>query len=181
VVFVEQALLDAADVGKSAVIVGAGGAGVESALFVAESGAIDPATQAFLVRSLAAKPEEAFELARRGKPVTLCCRSLKVGSGIGRSTRWTLLRRLEHFGVRTLRGVTYLRIDDRGLTIRLPDGKEETIHAETVLVAAGFDPDPKQTKGYEECAPSVLVIGDAHRVGNIRGAISDAFQQVNRL
>ena len=39
--------------------------------------------------------------------MSVLCRGLKVGAGVGRTTRWTLLKDLERLGVRLVRGARY--------------------------------------------------------------------------
>jgi 2,4-dienoyl-CoA reductase (NADPH2) len=64
-------------------------------------------------------------------------RSGRVGSGIGRTTRWVWLDALKHAGVETRTGLSYRRITPDGVEIALEDGTVETIAAERVVIAAG--------------------------------------------
>ncbi|MBS1843160.1 MAG: FAD-dependent oxidoreductase [Actinobacteria bacterium] len=73
----------------------------------------------------------------RGRAVTVMRRSGRIGSGIGRTTRWVWLDALRHGGVRTLTGLSYRRITPEGIEIELEDGGIETIAAERVVIAAG--------------------------------------------
>lgn len=73
----------------------------------------------------------------RGHPVTLMCRGGTIGSRIGRSTRWVLLKELRHRGVQLLTGVSYERIVAAGVWIRMPDGPRRLLEAQTVIIAAG--------------------------------------------
>ncbi|HVX32735.1 MAG TPA: FAD-dependent oxidoreductase, partial [Solirubrobacterales bacterium] len=69
--------------------------------------------------------------------VTLMRRSGRVGSGIGRTTRWVWLDALRHAGVRTLTGLSYRRITPEGIEIEREDGGVELIAADRVVIAAG--------------------------------------------
>jgi 2,4-dienoyl-CoA reductase (NADPH2) len=104
----EALLHPAADSGRIA-IVGAGGIGVDVAHFYS----------------------------RRGRPVTLMCRGNAVGTHIGRSTRWVILRELREQGVEMLTGVSYGRVAAEGVWIRDREGAERLIEAQTVVIAAG--------------------------------------------
>ena len=64
-------------------------------------------------------------------------RSGRVGSGIGRTTRWVWLDALKHAGVETRTGLSYRRITPEGVEIELEDGTVETIAADRVVIAAG--------------------------------------------
>jgi len=69
--------------------------------------------------------------------VTVMRRSGRIGSGIGRTTKWVWLDALKHAGVETRTGLTYRRITPEGVEIELEDGGVETIAAERVVIAAG--------------------------------------------
>jgi 2,4-dienoyl-CoA reductase (NADPH2) len=69
--------------------------------------------------------------------VTLMRRSGRVGSGIGRTTRWVWLDALKHAGVETRTGLTYRQITPHGVEIELEDGNVELIAADRVVIAAG--------------------------------------------
>ena len=64
-------------------------------------------------------------------------RSGRIGSGIGRTTRWVWLDALKHAGVETRTGLSYRRITPEGVEIELEDGSVETIAADRVVIAAG--------------------------------------------
>jgi 2,4-dienoyl-CoA reductase (NADPH2) len=72
-----------------------------------------------------------------GTRVTVMRRSGRIGSGIGRTTRWVWLDALKHAEVETRTGLTYRRITPEGVEIELEDGTVETIAAERVVIAAG--------------------------------------------
>jgi 2,4-dienoyl-CoA reductase (NADPH2) len=72
-----------------------------------------------------------------GARVTVMRRSGRIGSGIGRTTRWVWLDALKHAGVETRTGLSYRRITPEGVEIELDDGTVETIAAERVVIAAG--------------------------------------------
>jgi 2,4-dienoyl-CoA reductase (NADPH2) len=72
-----------------------------------------------------------------GTNVTLMKRSGRVGSGIGRTTRWVWLDALKHAGVETRTGLSYRQITPEGVEIELGDGGVEMIAADTVVIAAG--------------------------------------------
>jgi 2,4-dienoyl-CoA reductase (NADPH2) len=130
---------------KTVAIVGAGGIGVDLAHVLTHEA--DGATE-FFDRYRITPP--AVETYRRigtvslhskgltnGANVTLMRRSGRVGSGIGRTTRWVWLDALKHAGVQTRTGLTYRQITPQGIEIELADGSVELIAAERVVIAAG--------------------------------------------
>jgi 2,4-dienoyl-CoA reductase (NADPH2) len=64
-------------------------------------------------------------------------RSGRIGSGIGRTTRWVWLDALKHAGVQTRTGLSYRQITPHGIEIELEDGGFELIAADRVVIAAG--------------------------------------------
>jgi 2,4-dienoyl-CoA reductase (NADPH2) len=80
------------------------------------------------------------------------------GHTLGRTTGWVHRAELARHGVRMLKGVEYLRIDDRGVHIRL-DAAESVIAADTVVVCTG------QVAKRE--LPAQHVIGGAREAGEL--------------
>jgi 2,4-dienoyl-CoA reductase (NADPH2) len=132
---------------RSVAIVGAGGIGVDLAhLLTQETGAaID-----FYRHHGVAPPSPVgnfghIEVSNRGSAaiavprpkVTLMRRSGRVGSGIGRTTKWVWLDALKHAGVETRTGLSYRQITPHGIEIELENGGVELIAADRVVIAAG--------------------------------------------
>jgi 2,4-dienoyl-CoA reductase (NADPH2) len=69
--------------------------------------------------------------------ITLLKRSATpFGSTLGRTTGWVHRAELQHNGVKMIKGVEYLKIDDAGVHIAV-DGKEAVVAADTVVLCAG--------------------------------------------
>jgi 2,4-dienoyl-CoA reductase (NADPH2) len=64
-------------------------------------------------------------------------RSGRIGSGIGRTTKWVWLDALKHAGVETRTGLAYRQFTPEGVEVELEDGGVELIAAERVVIAAG--------------------------------------------
>jgi 2,4-dienoyl-CoA reductase (NADPH2) len=78
------------------------------------------------------------EVSNHGRPaVTLMRRSGRIGSGIGRTTKWVWLDALKHAGVQTRTGLSYRQITAEGIEVELEDGGAELIAADRVVIAAG--------------------------------------------
>jgi 2,4-dienoyl-CoA reductase (NADPH2) len=130
---------------RSVAIVGAGGIGVDlahllthepgdAADFYERYGVAPPAVER---KSRIEQPSLHTKDLSNGTRVTLMRRSGRVGSGIGRTTRWVWLDALKHAGVETRTGLSYRRITPDGVEIALEDGSVETIAADRVVIAAG--------------------------------------------
>ena len=68
-------------------------------------------------------------------------RGTRVGERIGPSTRWAVVQELRMAGVEILTGVAYERIEPGAVVIRDADGAERAVPADTVVIAAGQEPE----------------------------------------
>jgi 2,4-dienoyl-CoA reductase (NADPH2) len=94
------------------------------------------------------------------RAVTVMRRAGRIGSGMGRSTRWVSVAALRRAGVDARTGVAYERIEPVG--VRLGDG--ELIEADAVVIAAGQVPN-------DDLLPAVQALGVPYRVvGGARDA-----------
>jgi 2,4-dienoyl-CoA reductase (NADPH2) len=157
----EEGLGDA----RSIAIVGAGGIGVDLAhLLTHEPGDTADFYERYGVAPPAVERKSGIERVSLhskgltdGTRVTLMRRSGRVGSGIGRTTRWVWLDALKHAGVETRTGLSYRQITPAGIEIALEDGTVETIAAERVVIAAGQE-------RRDELRPLLERLGIPHRV-----------------
>ncbi len=132
---------------RSVAIIGAGGIGVDLAHLLTH----EPSDAADFFRHYAVEPPAVEDLLRIEQPslhskaltnggtpnVTLMRRSGRVGSGIGRTTRWVWLDALKRAGVETRTGIAYRQITAEGVEIEREDGGVELIAVERVVIAAG--------------------------------------------
>jgi 2,4-dienoyl-CoA reductase (NADPH2) len=99
------------------------------------------------------------------RQVTLMRRSGRIGTGIGRSTRWVLLGELRRWGTVLRTGVRYEAIVPEGVLVVGAVGRE-LIAADSVVVAAGQVPhDPVSGALVSRGLPSVVVGGARDTVG----------------
>ena len=114
---------------------------------------------------------------QKGKDITI----LRRGSELLVKTRvphlrYTLIRRLEERGVKFQLGVTYQKANNKGLLITDKDGKEQFLQADTIILAAGAQPDIKLVYELQGNVPELLVIGDAMEPRLILQAIHEGFK-----
>jgi 2,4-dienoyl-CoA reductase (NADPH2) len=101
------------EVGNRVIIVGGGGIGCETAIFLAE----------------------------KGKKVTLVEMLGKIGQDIGFSTRWTRLQVIAKKSIKVMTGTKAREIVDGGLRVEVgTDSKEEILKADTIILALGVKP-----------------------------------------
>ncbi|MBS1879416.1 MAG: FAD-dependent oxidoreductase [Actinobacteria bacterium] len=154
-------------------IVGAGGIGVDLAHFLThpEDGVDFLATYATeppptrgkvgATDSLPA-PERPERSSRRNPPrVTLMRRNGRVGTGIGRTTRWVWLDALKRAGVETRTGLAYRRVGPEGVEIEMEDGSPELIPADRIVIAAGQERNDSLLPLLERLGVPFRVVGGA--------------------
>ncbi len=181
VVSAEDALAGSVSIGRNVVIIGAGGVACEVAIYIARKGAVSPETAVFLVEYGVLPSGEALEMARKGpRQVTLVRRGSSIGESLGRSTRWVILQELKKLGVRAITGVEYREINDDGLVISI-DGRSELLKADTIILAAGYEPNSELAAIWKEAAPEVHVIGDALSPRKGIDAIFEGAQVARRI
>src|SRR5262249_35541635 len=150
---------DAAECSAAVAIIGAGGIGVDVAHLL--SAPPDPRAEFYAryglrVGAAAAAPTRA---AAPRRAVTLMRRAGRIGDGIGPSTRWVALQELEQAGVQLLTGVSYERIEADAVAITTAEGESGRVQADTVVIAAGQEPETALASALSGTAVPTVTIG----------------------
>jgi len=159
---------------RSVAIVGAGGIGVDLAHFLTHAESADRATflHTFSIK-LPGRKDRGTDLSRAGgretsvpreippPRVTVMRRNGRVGTGIGRTTRWVWLDALKRAGVETRTGLSYRRIGPEGVEIETEDGETELIAADRVVIAAGQERNDALVPLLERIGVPFRVVGGA--------------------
>jgi 2,4-dienoyl-CoA reductase (NADPH2) len=87
-------------------------------------------------------------------------RAGRIGDGVGASTRWVVVQELQRAGVELLTGVEYERIERGAVVIRV-DGAQRRIAADTVVIAAGQEPERSLAEALAARGQAHVVIGGA--------------------
>lgn len=112
-------------------------------------------------------------LVHRGRKVTILEESDQLGTGMPEVKRIRLLSWLAEKSVTLMTGVKYEAILDKGVSISSVKGGEQTIPADTILVAMPLKPDTESFKTLEGKIPEVYRIGDCGNPGLIVDAIAE--------
>ncbi len=88
------------------------------------------------------------------------------GRTLGKSTGWILRQELKDLKVRQIAGARYVKIDDHGLHIALPD-RNEVLPADTIVVCAGQESDRRIGDEIDANGRPVHVIGGARLAGDL--------------
>ena len=163
--------------GQRVVVIGGGAVGVETALFLAEKGTLSGETLKFLMVNQAEPLEELFGLAVTGtKEVTLIEMIDRIGQGLGKTTRWTLLQDLERTSVKVMPATKALEISPEGVVVETADGGRQEIPADTVVLGVGSQPYHPLANIVEKLKIPYTSVGDADQVATVFEAIHSGFR-----
>lgn len=88
-----------------------------------------------------------------------------------------LLDLLDHFNVKVMTGHAIAVVNDEGAVIKsMADGSEQTLEADTVVMAIGLRPRADMTGELAGSGIQVFTTGDGLQVGNIRTCVSGAYE-----
>jgi 2,4-dienoyl-CoA reductase (NADPH2) len=87
-------------------------------------------------------------------------KSSKVGAGLGKTTGWIHRTSLAHHKVKMINSVSYEKVDDQGLHIKIGD-KPRVLEVDNIIVCAGQEPFRELESSLLEAGFIVHVIGGA--------------------
>lgn len=157
-------------VGKRAAIIGAGGIGFDVAEFLIEEQHDHPPTiDAYIKRwGIDDKLETRGGLTEKAIPkhpreiYLLQRKQTKIGKGLGKTTGWVHRANLKDGGVKMLPGVSYDKIDEKGLHITR-DGKQQLIECDHIIVCAGQTSNQTLLEPLMNAGKKVHLVGGASK------------------
>jgi 2,4-dienoyl-CoA reductase (NADPH2) len=162
--------------GKEVVVIGGGAVGSETAMYVASIGTISPETLHFLLMNRGEDIETLKELCTRGtKKVTVVEMMDKVCRDVGLSTRWSLLQDMRNLGIEIKRNAKAKRIEDDRVVVEV-EGREESIPADTVIIAVGSCPEQRLYEELKRTGMEVHLVGDAKEARKAIDAIREGYE-----
>lgn len=114
-------------------------------------------------------------LADRGKKVTVLRRERRMATKISPFVRRPLLDRLTDKGVVFRGGIACKEITEKGVLIVNPEGKEELVEADSVVIAAGAIPETDLISQLETKVDQIYRVGDAKEPRELIDAIHEGF------
>ncbi len=168
-------LADNTRLGRSVALIGGGAVGLETAMFVADKGTIDPDTLHFLLTYEAQSVDRLKELMFQGSTkVTVFEMLPKAGSDVGKSTRWVLFDNLKRYGVKIITGAKVTSIDQGTVTFK-KDENEHKMDFDQVILASGSQSVQAISKEVASLKITFSIVGDCIRPGKINDAIHGGF------
>lgn len=162
-------------VGRKVVIVGGNAVGLETALYVANQGTLNPEALHFLMTTRAESFETLVQLLDKGnKDVTVVEMTKKLGKDIGLTTRWTIMAELRRLGVTLMGATKAIAITPDGLEVEKADGPA-FLTADSIVIAAGARPADSHVSEIEKLVSEVYTIGDAKEPRDAMAAIEEGY------
>lgn len=160
-------LRDHKPVGKRVAIIGAGGIGFDVAEYLVEQESLTTNTDQWLAHWGIDKTFEnpgaltQPQINHCDKEVYLLQRkSTKVGGGLGKTTGWIHRTSLVNHKVNMINSVTYEKIDDLGLHLKIGE-QSKLLEVDNIIVCAGQEPLRELQQGLIDAGKTVHIIGGA--------------------
>ncbi|HFP9304111.1 2%2C4-dienoyl-CoA reductase [Raoultella planticola] len=142
-------LRDKTPVGQRVAIIGCGGIGFDTAMYLSQHGvATSQNIDAFCrewgidttLQSAGGLRPEGPQLEKSPRRIVMLQRKAsKPGDGLGKTTGWIHRATLLARGVKMIPGVSYQKIDDEGLHVTI-GGESQILHVDQVIICAGQEP-----------------------------------------
>lgn len=159
--------------GPEILVIGGGAVGCETALYLAEKGALDADTARFMLIHEVEPVEEIRRLLLSGSyKVTIVEQQKGLARDMNNASRWLLIKNLNLFGVGILDQTLVEQVKEDGVILRQQETRR-TIKADTVVVATGA---AAVNELYQSLAGEIRVylLGDAQQPGKVHDAIHSA-------
>ncbi|WP_342323463.1 NADPH-dependent 2,4-dienoyl-CoA reductase [Kosakonia sp. BYX6] len=161
-------LRDKAPVGESVAIIGCGGIGFDTAMYLSQPG--EPTSQNIAefcvewgidtsLNEVGGLRPEGPQLPKSPRKIVMLQRKAsKPGEGLGKTTGWIHRATLQSRGVKMIPAVSYQKIDDAGLHL-LINGEPQLLAVDHVIVCAGQEPRRELAEPLHEMGKTVHLIG----------------------
>lgn len=161
-------LRDKAQVGKRVAIIGCGGIGFDTAMYLSQPDiatsqniaefCVEWGIDTSLQQPGGLRPEGKYMPQSPRQIVMLQRKTSKPGAGLGKTTGWIHRATLLARGVKMVPGVSYQRIDDNGLHV-LIDGEAQVLAVDNIVICAGQEPRRELADALQQTGKMVHLIG----------------------
>ncbi|WEJ84076.1 NADPH-dependent 2,4-dienoyl-CoA reductase [Kluyvera intermedia] len=169
-------LRDKAPVGERLAIIGCGGIGFDTAMYLSQPG--NPTSQNIAEFCVEWGIDTSLQLAGGLRPegphlarsprqiVMLQRKNSKPGEGLGKTTGWIHRTTLLSRGVKMIAGVSYQKIDEAGLHVEI-GGEPQLLAVDNVIICAGQEPNRVLTEPLQAAGKTVHLIGGSDVAGEL--------------
>jgi 2-enoate reductase len=120
--------------------------------------------------------ETGHYLAKQGKTVTIMEILKRMANDMFFMTRRRLMDELRNKKVTLLASTTCEEINEGGVLVTTAEGKKETIPADTIIIAVGYDANDRLYKALEGKIREIYCIGNSAKPRRILEANSEGYQ-----
>ncbi|MFX1364284.1 MAG: FAD-dependent oxidoreductase [Promethearchaeota archaeon] len=173
-----------APIGKNNVIIGGGATGIELAIYLAKYGTLSLEAFDFLTQYRALDPETALDMLQSGRnKVTVLEQLPKLGTALGRTTKWVLLDKCDALGVKFRTSVKIKEIGKNFISFFDAGDKEQIINeVDMVYYATGVKPNDALFKEIKQLGNiKIQKIGDVKKPETVLEAIHRAYKLANSI
>ncbi|MGO3412477.1 MAG: FAD-dependent oxidoreductase [Kluyvera intermedia] len=169
-------LRDKAPVGERVAIIGCGGIGFDTAMYLSQPG--NPTSQNIAEFCVEWGIDTSLQLAGGLRPegphlarsprqiVMLQRKNSKPGEGLGKTTGWIHRTTLLSRGVKMIAGVSYQKIDEAGLHVEI-GGEPQLLAVDNVIICAGQEPNRMLAEPLQAAGKTVHLIGGSDVAGEL--------------
>ncbi len=173
-----------APVGKNNVIIGGGATGIELAIYLAKFGSLSLEAFDFLISYKALEPDIALNMLHGGRnKVTVLEQLPKLGSALGKTTKWVLLDKCDSLGVKFHTGIKVKEIGENYVSyVDVKDNDQLIKDVDVIYYATGVEPNKtllREIKQLENI--EVKTIGDARKPETVLEAVHRAYKLANNI
>lgn len=172
-----------APVGKNNVIIGGGATGIELAIFLSKYGSLSKEAFEFLTFYKALESEVALKMLHEGRnQVTVLEMLPKLGTALGKTTKWVLLDKCDALGVKLISGANIQEIGEDYVIYKDAADKEQVINeVDYVYHATGVEPKDSLYKEIKALNIPVEKIGDVRKPETVMEAVSRGYKIGNTV
>ncbi|MFX0057613.1 MAG: FAD-dependent oxidoreductase [Candidatus Hodarchaeota archaeon] len=173
-----------APIGKNNVIIGGGATGIELAIYLAKYGSLSREAFDFLTYYKALEPDIALNMLHGSRNKVIVLEQLpKLGSALGKTTKWVLLDKCDALGVKLITGVKITEIGENYVNYTDAMDKEQVINnVDMIFYATGVEPNDTLYKAIKESTSiQVEKVGDAVKPETVMEAVARGYKLGNRI
>ncbi len=179
VCFADDALAGDHPIGQNVVVVGGAATGVETAIWAARLGSLTPDVAYFLSFYQAIPQDDIMKKWFRGpRKVTILELLPRIGTSIGRSTRWTMLDEIKHLGIDVITNARITKFEGKSVYYTHKDEEKSLDDVDTFILATGVKPNRDLYNKLKEMNLSAKIrrIGDCKKPRTLMEAIHEGYK-----
>ena len=172
-----------APIGKNNVIIGGGATGVELAIYLAKFGALSLEAFDFLTQYDALEPEVALNmLHEKRNKVSVLEKLPKLGTALGKTTKWVLLGKCDFYDVKFMTSVDVTEIGENYVNYTNAEGNEQAVNnVDYIYYATGVKPNDSLFNQIKELGIDVSKVGDALNPQTVMEAVAKGYKLANNI